>query len=780
MSSPRDRRTSRRDDRLPAVRMLPPLQEARARPLAEDDLTAAQRTVLAHVSAGEDVVVHGPPGSGRTRLALTAAVRAADSTASPAGGTAGKVLLLAPRRAATAPLRDAVAHLGKGEQIQVGTPAGFGFTVIRAQSITEGTGEPTLVTGADQDQLVRDLVAARQAWHLPVEAATRTLPGFRAELRDVLSRAIELGIGPDRLAALAEERSRPAWADAADILRDYLDVLDLEASGALDAGPRLDSGALVRRAAALISAGNGPRIGTVVVDDAQDLTAAGIELVVALGQSGAQLVLLSCPDAAVDSFRGGVADAAARITARTRRPATTCLLPASLRSPRPVAAAIADLRARLPLAGAPTAARRPVTAHDPDPACSVLRASDPREEARLIAGVLRDLHHSEGRDLGSMAIVCRSGALVDDLADLLQREGLPTTTAQRPRALRDQQVVTDLLRIIDLGLTGSVPDGLEAAALLRGPYGDIDTLRLRRIRRRLLDAERREPAGDDEADSVTLLARALVLDEDEDGAPQGLQDLRGRNQVGEPLARIRAMIAAVRALGPRPAPVDALWAAWDAAHLATGWRAASLAPDDADGGARGRLAATRLDVISALFAAADRFTARRPHSDALVFADHVREQDVAEDTLAPRAQLSGRVRIATPAELAGEEYDVVVLARLQEGSWPNTRLRSTLFGATELALTAEVPDLPQDPAALRAIQRERVLADEVRLAVSALARARHRVLVTCVQNDDHAPSALVDVIERTGGEDWVRAERITADPGPAPEARRLVSALRRR
>ncbi|UYG16792.1 PD-(D/E)XK nuclease family protein [Brachybacterium huguangmaarense] len=792
--------TSRPDASRARVRLLPPDPAAVPHPLGDAALPA-QRRALAAFARGEDVLVHGAPGSGRTRLALTAALEASGA----------EVLLLSPRRASAGLLRDAVAQAGGVSRVRVATPAAYGFSVVRAAAARDGRGEPTLVTGAEQDALVRDLISSVETWEVDVDAATRTLPGFRAELRDVISRANELGLLPADLEHLAARRGRTAWWDAAHVLRLYLDVLDLEAAAALDAGPRHDAGAMVRRAAEIVAAGPSASgaavgaVGTVVVDDAQDLTAAGIALVRALRDAGAHVLVTSCPDAVVDSFRGAVPDAARRILPVVRGPRPgravhEAALPAMLRSPRGARPVLESLRGRLPLAGAPAASRRgiassrddgaaPAGTADVPGAVSVLRCASPIEEARQIAGVLRDLHHAHAVAYDEMAIVCRSGAAVDDLADLLQREGLPVTAARRPRALRDERVVADLLGILEIALAGTVPTPEHAAELLRGPFGDADALRLRRIRRLLLHAHdateasdapqagRRE--GEEEpptTGSAELLARALV----EEHVP-GLPEPRERDRAAAPVHRVRRMIAAVRALGPAPAAVDALWAAWDAAQVAEGWRTASLETDDLDGaGARGRLAARRLDAVTALFAAVERFTERRPGADASGFVEQIRDQAVAEDTLAPRAPLTGRVRVLTPAAVAGEEVDTVVLAHVQEGAWPNTRLRSTLFGAAELALAAEDPELPTQPSALRAVQREGVIADELRLAVSALARARTRLLVTAVENDDESPSALVEVIERGAGPGWVDPDAAAADPGPAPDPRRLVAALRQR
>src|SRR5699024_7291232 len=74
-------------------------------------------------------------------------------------------------------------------------------------------------------------------------------------------------------------------------------------------------------------------------------------------------------------------------------------------------------------------------------------------------------------------------------------------------------------------------------------------------------------------------------------------------------------------------------------------------------------------------------------------------------------------------------------------------------------------------------------------AVSAVSRARRRVRVTAVQDAQSAPSALfdalVDLAAPTGSEGpseqpWLDPEALQREPGPAPDARRLDAALRRR
>lgn len=743
------------------IRLLAP--DTRGLPEVRDlaRLTAEQQAAVRTFASGADVIVHGAPGSGRTALALTAA----------AGHDA---LLLAPRRTSAASLRDALAVHGSSAARAM-TPPALAHAVLRAEAIARGLGEPTLVTGADQDALLAELIEERSTWHLEIDPAARTLPGFRTELRDLITRATELGMGPADLDRLGRERNKPAWRDAAAILRDYLGVLDLEAAAALDAGPRLDSGGLVRRAARLLEQpGAELPASCIIVDDAQDLTTAGIALVLALAAAGARVLVTSCPDEAVDTFRGAVPDAAAQLRRRLPRTAAEITLTAVHDTATGITAVADALRARLPLAGAPAAVRRPRLAPVPavteEPAVAVLRAADPLEEARLIADVLRDLHHREQIPYDDMAIVCRSGAAVTELADLLARTGMPVRTPRRPRPLREEPVIADLLTIVEIGMAEIGADGdldpLIADELLRGPFGDADTLRLRRIRRMLLGAQGGEEPSD------RLLARALVAAED-DEIVATLPAATARDRVTAPVHRIRAMITAVREHRAGTAQ-DVLWQAWNASGLATGWRRAALG-DAADvDGARSRLAAGRLDALLELFAAAERLADRRPGSDALDLVRQVRSQAVAEDTLAPAATPRGRIAVLTPAQLAGEHRDTVVLAHLQEGAWPNLRLRSTLFGAGELALPAA------DPEELRAMQRSQVIADELRLAVSAVTRARRRVLVTAVDGDDLEPSALVEAIEQASSGSWVDERIVHGDPGPAPDLRQLVASLRRR
>ncbi|RYV50443.1 PD-(D/E)XK nuclease family protein, partial [Pengzhenrongella frigida] len=215
-----------------------------------------------------------------------------------------------------------------------------------------------------------------------------------------------------------------------------------------------------------------------------------------------------------------------------------------------------------------------------------------------------------------------------------------------------------------------------------------------------------------------------------------------------------------------------LWALWSSADLAEGWRRAALA-----GGAGGARADRDLDAVLALFRAAETFVDRLPQAPARAFLDYLQSQDLPADSLAARAASRDSVAVLTPAGAAGREWDVVVVAGVQDGTWPDLRLRDSLLGSQSLAdlLAGRSPDAAGAGAQARAA----VLADELRSFAVATSRARGTLLVTAVADADEQPSAFVDLVQRPGDDpaDEERDPRLVAAPVPM-DLRGLVGALR--
>lgn len=203
-----------------------------------------------------------------------------------------------------------------------------------------------------------------------------------------------------------------------------------------------------------------------------------------------------------------------------------------------------------------------------------------------------------------------------------------------------------------------------------------------------------------------------------------------------------------------------LWAMWDAAGLAEPWRRAALS---------GSQRADRdLDAVVALVDAAGRYVDRLPLRGPDGFLEHVRGQDVAGDTLVARAPADECVTLTTPAGAAGSEWDVVVVAGLQEGVWPDLRLRGSVLGSAALVDTLTGRGLAPQAA------RSAVRSDETRLLLVAASRARKRLLCTAVRNDEETPSPFLDLV------DPVTDPRPFAVPPPPMTTADLVATLRRR
>ena len=115
-------------------------------------------------------------------------------------------------------------------------------------------------------------------------------------------------------------------------------------------------------------------------------------------------------------------------------------------------------------------------------------------------------------------------------------------------------------------------------------------------------------------------------------------------------------------------------------HAAPGRAAAR--PASAALAGRGRRPRPRRVVV--LFDAAARFVDRLPGARTEVFLDHVLGQELPADTIAPSADRGEAVRLLTAHAAKGLEWDVVVVAGVQEGIWPDLRLRGSLLGSERL------------------------------------------------------------------------------------------------
>ena len=236
---------------------------------------------------------------------------------------------------------------------------------------------------------------------------------------------------------------------------------------------------------------------------------------------------------------------------------------------------------------------------------------------------------------------------------------------------------------------------------------------LRQLRRALRRADGGQHAA---ASCGDLLVEAL---------DHGHRPALGRS--GPPAAAgSRRAAAARRSAADGQDPRYTLWQAWHRSGLQRRWLGASER-----GGPAGAQADRDLDAVTALFDVAEQYVTRTAGASLRGLVDHV-------EALGPPATPRDRrpepdaVAVLSAHAALGREWDFVVIAGLQEGLWPNTIPARRRAG---------------HPAARRRDGRRRdrgdrglssrapLLAEERRLLIAAMGRARSRLLVTAVDSD---------------------------------------------
>ncbi|MBD8078237.1 PD-(D/E)XK nuclease family protein [Cellulosimicrobium arenosum] len=747
------------------MRRRPPLLVARAPERAAFRPDPAQRAALDAASRPGTTLVVGAPGTGKTLVAVEAVLAALDRGAPPE-----RVLLLAATRRGAATLRDRLSARARrtvgAPMVRTASAAAFAMLRERAAALAEPP--PTLVSGPEQDLALAELLAGHLAGEarpldlppgLPVEALG--LRGLRQELRDLLMRAAERGLTPADLATLGRRYDRPEWVLGAHLYEEYLDVTALRA-GLPGSGARLDPAVVVDEAAQALRAWDEevpevprPTWDLVVVDDYQEATVATARLLRTLVGDGARLVLLADPDSAVQGFRGASPGLVARAGAPDKGgagefDARVVVLGTAWRQPAPLRELTRRVTSHVGVvAGAVHRGAAPGGAAAGDDVAPVQVAvlAGTAQQAAFVARELRAEHLLHGTPWRRMAVIARSGTQLAALRRELVAASVPVELQGSDVPLRDEPAVSPLLAAVlasvaaddprpDVPSGATVLDPLVAATLLTSPLGGLDVVGLRRLRRALRGEEL---AGGGGRSSDALLVDLL---QDPDRAATLPAPLRRG-----PVALARALQAGrAAAHEPGASAQTVLWAVWDATGLAQRWRDAALA-----GGPAGARADRDLDAVLALFRAAETFVDRMPGAAVSAFVEYLASQDLPADSLAAGTSGVDAVAALTPAGAAGREWDVVFVAGVQDGVWPDLRLRDSLLGSQ--ALVELVAGRQDDGHGVGSQARAQVLADELRAFTVASSRATRRLVVTAVEDAEEAPSVFCDLVAPPPGPD---------------------------
>ena len=736
-------------------------------------LDEQQQAVVDH--AGGPLLVLAGPGTGKTTTLVEAIASRIEAGADPSS-----VLALTFSRKAAEQLRDRVtARLGRTTGAALcQTFHSFAYGLIRAFSPTGlYDGPMRLLSAPEADVVLRELLTESPESVRWPESLHRALGthGFVREVQAVLSRAREKQLDGVQLRALGEAHELPEFVAAGVFLDQYLTVLDN--LGATDYAD------LIRRA--VIEAGSHRdelrrRYGHVFVDEYQDTDPGQVALLQALAGDGGNLVAVGDPHQSIYGFRGaevrGIQQFPSEFPTRTGERAPVVVLRHTRRFGPRLALATARVSARIghtgfdaetvaafahPIAeeGAHGAGRVEVRTFDTD-----------RSEAEHLADLLRRAHLEDGLDWSRMAVLVRSGQThIPPLRRALAAAGVPVEVASDDLPLtRDPAVrpLLDALRaVVHLDDTDvesiDFVDAGRAEGLLLSPLGGLDAgdvrVLLRSLRHRekaLAAAEARPPAP-----SRELLRRAVV-------ARGFLDGLEGAEAAGA-----RALARLLRGASDRleaGAPAEEiLWDLW----AGTSWPQRLRRSVDLGGGAA-RRAHRDLDSLCALFETAARAEERTDRLGVREFLDSLLAQQIPADTLAERGVRGSAVRLLTAHRSKGLEWDLVVVAHVQQESWPDLRRRSTLLRSDRIDSHAGRAELVEP------LTPRELLKEERRLFYVASTRARARLVVTAVASTDdegEQPSRFLDELGVSAVHVDGRPPRPLSLAGVVADLRRTVS-----
>jgi superfamily I DNA/RNA helicase len=707
-------------------------------------LSADQRAAVEVPHGSGPVLVPGAPGTGKSTVLVEAAVRRAFHD----GVDPERILILAPGRLAADSLRDRfTARLDRSlSTTPARTWASYAFDLIRrakAEGILPLPRPPRLLSGPEQDLIIKELLEGHALpglqlpWPGDLGAALETR-GFRHEVRQLFDRIIESGRTAEDLADLGRRCGREDWIAAAALYAEYRDVLDLRMPEAFDPAGIITAARQIFQAAPDFLAAERERLQLLLVDDVQEANPAVFELLADIA-AGKDCYVTSSADTVVQGFRGARPDLVAELPRLLSAGGAVVERPLwhTHRHAPAVAEAWLRVAGRISQRAGGQLARR-LEQLPPDHESHPTRhqggveahlVPSPVHELRYVAQRILDQHINHGRDLAEIAVIVRNGGQLSELQRYLSGQGIPVRVPVAESAVRDEVAVRPLLDAYAIALDPGLLTPESAVSLLTSRIGGATSIELRRLRQSL---RREELLGGGGRTSDALLVEALL----EPGA------LATLGMEGRSARRTARMIQAGRVAATQPGAnaESVLWALWHSTGLANAWTETALA-----GGPHGARADRDLDAMMALFHTAERYVDQMPGAGPEQFLEYLLNQELPMDTLAARAQVDDSVELMTPASAAGREWPVVVVAGLQEGVWPNTRLRGELLGSTLYADAVEHGAeyaLQLDPLSrLRDIRY-----DELRSFSTAVSRAQDLLICTAVSSEDDQPSSFLDYV----------------------------------
>lgn len=715
------------------------------------------------------LIVRGAPGSGRSTCALEVFRRAIEK--------GEDVVIIVPDRVRAQIMTPRAQFFAPRTLRPVRTLSAFAYRIVNQWRVErqEPLGGIELVTGAMQDQLIQDLLeSADIEWPDSISQEMRGMSAFRDELRDLFSRAGEAGMDGIALSRAGHDFDKPQWVAAGELLRRYLEqpqfALEYQGTLAVDIS-RIQAlaadvlGQWQDKAASLGITGERPLPDLVIVDDLQDCTASTITLLAQLHQLGSRIVAFADSDVAVATYRGGEPHLDGRLEKTLHLNShelgdvyTTA--PVLRERYKVIAQGIAhsDNNPRRQCGVAPQAQKL-------DGKVITHVGGSYAQLGAHVSHALRAHFLHDKIAWKDQVVIVRSEALAEETRRYLRRGGIPVTSHSTAFDFRSIATTRILLELMN-----SHPQarGDECAeALIHSPLIQCDGMKLYSLLQRVSAWMGASIQDAPLVTASTLMSQPDLLTNQEIGfVPPELQ--RAAQMWG---------ISTDQEQRPR----QLLWMLWDAANVGDDWKERALANDQDSSWYD-----DQLDAVLSLMRVADVWEQRNPDGNARDFAKELLDHTVPVDTISRVAVRPDGVRVITPAQAMGRHWSVVVLIGLQDGVWPNTRLRTRamrgdLLADVALGRTGDgangrvLLDEPQ-------VARRAVLDDERRLLAAAVSRCSTYLHLGVVVAEDYAPSRFYAILVNPEGQEG--GDIAVPTPAPAPlnlegqiaELRRAASA----
>ena len=675
-----------------------------AKNLELKDLTTAQLEVVNHRTS--QLLVLGQAGSGKTSTLI-----AAIANRIAAGEDPNKILALTYGRQSASKLRDQIASANPTAHT-VAEPIArtfhsIAFMILNDPINLESSADKkyVLLSGAEQDAQIRQLLEldaanpAQSNWPQDLIPALTT-KGFAKELREFIGRATERGSSPEELSKFAKKYDQKYWPAICHFWDRYQNAMALRDATTTHSFNRVDPSEIVVLAVDKLESNQRllekyqKLFQIIYVDEFQESDRAQRKLLQLL--SGPELVIFADPDSAVGRFRGADPDNL-----------------------------ISDLeqfgiKKKITL----DKRLRPVASQQ------VALLSSASEEANFIAHQFRSAHLTSKMPWSQMAVIVRSpGPQITALQRAFAMNSIPVEIDAQAASLGDNPAIKPIITVAQIALgqlkiTSSNWDEIEL--LLKSEFAGADAISIRQMRIALSKAQKHNPPKS---------STDLILDHLTCPTP----DLPWEELTS--LKRINDLIKeAKKALSKSPDISDLLWSIWSNGKNYEGelisrvWQQTALA-----GGNRGMIADQNLDAVITLFEVARRFSERLPEAKPSLFIDQLLGEKILADTITTTAQRGEVVQVMTVHSAKGLEWELVALAGMQEGSWPNLKQRGSLLGSERLVeiFRHGISNIEQ----LDAISAAGLMQDEKRLLNVALTRASKQLFVTAITGEDTQPSS---------------------------------------